>query len=40
MDLFGAKRLKPIGDENAKLKSLLAEAMLDTVVLKDLLGKP
>jgi putative transposase len=26
-------------DENAKLKRLLADAMLDNVVLKDLLGK-
>ena len=29
-----------IEDENAKLKHLLADAMLDNVVLKDLLGKP
>ena len=26
-------------DENAKLKRLLADTMLDNVVLKDLLGK-
>ena len=26
--------------QNAKLKRLLADAMLDNVVLKDLLGKP
>ena len=34
------KRLKQLEDENAKLKRLLADAMLDNVVLKDLLGKP
>lgn len=27
-------------NENGKLKRLLADAMLDNVVLKDLLGKP
>lgn len=37
MDLWDAKRLKQL--ENAKLKRLLADAMLDNVVLKDLLGK-
>ena len=37
---YHAKRLKQLEDENAKLKRLLADAMLDTVVLKDLLGKP
>lgn len=40
MDLSDAKRLKQLEDENAKLKRLLADAMLDNVVLKDLLGKP
>ena len=40
MDLYDAKRLKQLEDENAKLKRLLADAMLDNVVLKDLLGKP
>ena len=34
-----AARLKALGDENAKLKRLLADTMLDNVVLKDLLGK-
>ena len=38
MDLSDAKRLKQLEDENAKLKRLLADAMLDNVVLKDLLG--
>jgi putative transposase len=40
MDLSDAKRLKQLEDENAKLKRLVADAMLDNVVLKDLLGKP
>ena len=35
-----AKRLRALEDENLKLKRLLAEAMLDNTVLKDLLGKP
>ena len=39
MDVSDAKRLKQLEDENAKLKRLLADAMLDNVVLKDLLGK-
>ena len=38
MDLSDARRLKQLEDENAKLKRLLADAMLDNVVLKDLLG--
>lgn len=38
--LSDAERLKQLEDENAKLKCLLADAMLDNVVLKDLLGKP
>ena len=39
MDLSDAKRLKQLEDENSKLKRLVAEVMLDNVVLKDLLGK-
>jgi putative transposase len=39
MDVSEAKRLKGLEDENAKLKRLLADAMLDNVVLKDLLSK-
>ena len=31
--------LSALEDENAKLKRLLADTMLDNVVLKDLLGK-
>ena len=39
MDVSEAKRLKSLEDENAKLKRLLADAMLDNVALKDLLRK-
>lgn len=39
MDVSDAKRLKALEDENARLKRLLVDAMLDNVVLKDLLGK-
>ena len=39
MEASEAKRLKSLEDENAKLKRILAEAMLDNVALKDLLGK-
>ena len=39
MDLSDAKRLKQLEDENSKPKRLVADVMLDNVVLKDLLGK-
>ena len=39
MDVSEAKRLRALEDENAKLKRLLAEAMLDNTALKDLLSK-
>ena len=39
MEVSEAKRLRALEDENAKLKRMLAEAMLDNVALKDLLGK-
>jgi putative transposase len=39
MDVSEARRLRALEDENAKLKRLLADAMLDNVALKDLLGK-
>jgi putative transposase len=39
MDVSEAKRLKALEDENNKLKRMLADAMLDNVALKDLLGK-
>ncbi|ESQ16890.1 MAG: hypothetical protein N838_24990 [Thiohalocapsa sp. PB-PSB1] len=35
MEVSEAARLKALEDENAKLKRLLADAMLDNVVLKD-----
>jgi putative transposase len=34
-----AKRLKTLEDKNGRLKRLLAEAMLDNAVLKDLVAK-
>jgi putative transposase len=39
LDVSEAKRLKALEDENAKLKRLLAEAMLDNAMLKDLTSK-
>lgn len=39
MDVSDAKRLRSLEDENGKLKRLLADAMLDNAVLKDLLSK-
>ncbi len=39
MEVSEAARLKALENENAKLKRLLADTMLDNVVLKDLLGK-
>jgi len=36
MDVSDAKRLKALEDENAKLKKLLAETMLDIAMLKDI----
>lgn len=39
MDASEARRLRTLEDENAKLKRMLADAMLDNVALKDLLGK-
>ena len=38
MDVSEARRLKTLEEENARLKRLLADAMLDNVALKDLLG--
>ena len=35
MDVSDAKRLKALEDENAKLKKLLAESMLDIAILKN-----
>jgi putative transposase len=39
MDVSDARRLKALEDENAKLKKLLAEAMLDNAMLKDIAAK-
>jgi putative transposase len=39
MEPSEARRLKALEDENARLKRLLAEAMLDNRALKDLLSK-
>lgn len=39
MDASDLKKLKDLETENAKLKRLLAEAMLDNVALKDVLSK-
>jgi putative transposase len=39
LDVSDAKRLKALQDENARLKRLLADAMLDNVGLKELLAK-
>jgi putative transposase len=39
MDVSEAKRLRSLEEENARLKRLLADAMLDNVALKDLLSK-
>ena len=39
MDVSDARRLKALEDENARLKKLLAEAMLDNAMLKDLNAK-
>ena len=35
MEVSDARRLKALEDENAKLKKLLAEQMLDNAILKD-----
>jgi putative transposase len=34
-----ARRLKTLEDENTRLKKLLAEAMLDNAILKDVAAK-
>lgn len=39
LDVSDARRLKALEDENAKLKNLLAEAMLDNAILKDVAAK-
>jgi putative transposase len=39
MSVSDAKRLKRLEEENAKLKKLLVEAMLDNAVLKDITSR-
>ena len=39
MEVSDARKLKSLEEENARLKKLLAEAMLDNAVLKDLASK-
>lgn len=39
MDVSDARRLKALEDENAKLKKLLADQMLEAAALKELLSK-
>ena len=39
LEVSDARRLRTLEQENARLKKLLAEAMLDNVVLKDLASK-
>ena len=39
MNVSDARKLKALEDENAKLKKLLAEQMLDNAVLKDIASK-
>lgn len=39
MNITDARKLKLLETENSRLKRMLADAMLDNVVLKDLLGK-
>ncbi len=39
LEVSDAKRLKALVDENAKLKRLLADTMLDNAGLKDLLSR-
>ena len=39
LEVSDARRLKELESENAKLKRLLADAMLDQAALKDLLTK-
>ena len=39
LEVSDAKRLKALEEENAKLKKLLAETMLDNAMLKDITTK-
>ena len=39
IEVSEAKRLRTLEDENAKLKKLLAESMMDVSTLREMLGK-
>ncbi|EAV40989.1 possible insertion element ISR1 [Stappia aggregata IAM 12614] len=39
MEVSDANRLKALEEENAKLKKLLAESMMDVSTLREMLGK-
>jgi putative transposase len=39
MEVSEAKRLKQLEEENAKLKKLLAESVMDVSTLREMLGK-
>jgi putative transposase len=39
MEVSDARRLKALEDENAKLKRLLAEAILDNAMLRDVAAR-
>jgi putative transposase len=39
MEVSDAKRLMALEEENAKLKKLLAESMLDVSTMREMLGK-
>ncbi len=39
LEVSDARRLKALEDENAKLKKLLAEQMLDSAMLKDVASR-
>jgi putative transposase len=39
MDVSEANKLRALEEENAKLKRLLADSLLDNAALKDLIGK-
>jgi putative transposase len=39
LEVSDARRLKALDDENRRLKKLLAEAMLDNAILKDIAAK-
>lgn len=39
MEISDARKLKTLREKNRKLKKLLAESMLDTAALREMLGK-